>query len=97
MVWCAGYGVRAKVDLDIKSFHSEVKASKSVKRFQRDSQFSFAPWTPIKVPKLYLIGTTYIESPLGTPDVYKQNLYIDAPLPIDARSAAYSEISGQPC
>ena len=36
-VWWAGCGARMKVD--IKSFHPEVKASKSVKRFQRYSHF----------------------------------------------------------
>ncbi len=67
--WGASYGARAKVD--IKSFHPNVKASKSVERFQRYSQLKieflckdyktsggFTPWTLIKVPKLYLVGTT---------------------------------------
>ena len=40
----AGCGVRVKVD--IKSFHSEVKASKSVKRFQRYRHFKLSQLSP---------------------------------------------------
>ena len=39
-VWCAGYGDRMKAD--IKSSQPEVKASKSVERFQRYMQLKFS-------------------------------------------------------
>ncbi len=33
-----------KVKVDIESFHPEVKASKSVEQFQRDSQITVSPY-----------------------------------------------------
>ncbi len=63
-VWCAGYEDR--MTAGIKRSQPEVKASKSVKRFQRYRQFKFsmflpkflelpggvAPWTPIEMSNL---------------------------------------------
>ena len=43
-VWCAGYEDRMKAD--IKSSQPEVKASKSVKRFQRYRQLKFSMFLP---------------------------------------------------
>ena len=65
-VWCAGYEVRMKAD--IKSSQPKVKASKSVKRFQRYRQLKFSvflpqflelpgalpPWSPIQMSNLYI-------------------------------------------